>query len=56
GAADTWTHYLWLVDTQQQNDELVEQNRKLQNELDRFAEVKLANERLRKLLNFKEEV
>ena len=56
GAADTWTHYLWLIDTEQKNEELLEQNRQLQNELDGFAEVKLANERLRKLLDFKEEV
>jgi len=56
GAADIWAHYRWLVDTERENIALIEQNRKLQAELDRLAEVRLANERLRKLLDFKEDV
>lgn len=55
-AADTWSHYLWLVETEQNNERLFEENRQLKNELDRFAEIKLANDRLRKLLDFKEEI
>ncbi len=56
GAADAWSHYLWLVRTEQQNAHLAEENRRLRAELDRYAEVGLENERLRKLLDFKEEV
>lgn len=53
---DTWDHYLWLVDTERDNIELIKQNRHLQAELNRLVEVRLANERLRKLLDFKEDV
>ncbi|PLY01485.1 MAG: rod shape-determining protein MreC [Desulfuromonas sp.] len=56
GAADTWSRYLWLVDTERDNEALIDENRKLKAELVRFDEVRLANQRLRKLLDFKEEV
>lgn len=56
GAADTWTHYLWLIDTERDNERLIEDNRNLRAELARVEEVRLANERLRKLLDFKEEI
>lgn len=56
GAADTWSHYLWLVETEQDNERLIEDNRQIRAELDRLEEVRLANERLRKLLDFKEDV
>lgn len=56
GTADSWNRYLWLVDTEQDNLALLDDNRQLKSELDRFEEVRLANERLRKLLDFKKEV
>lgn len=52
---DIRDHYLWLVDTSRVNDELTAENRRLQAELLKFEEVKLANERLRRLLNFVED-
>jgi len=55
GAADIWSHYLWLVETEQVNEHLVEENSLLKADLDRFEEVRLANDRLRRLLDFKEE-
>jgi rod shape-determining protein MreC len=48
--------YLWLVDTEQENRRLHEENRWLKAELEQSEEVLLANERLRRLLEFKEEV
>lgn len=56
GAADTWTHYLWLIDAGYENDRLLAENRVLTSELMQVREVRLANERLRKLLDFKAEV
>ncbi len=56
GAADIWTHYLWLVDTAEKNDQLLTENRLLYSELMQVQEIRLANERLRKLLEFKAEV
>ncbi|PLX77301.1 MAG: rod shape-determining protein MreC [Desulfuromonas sp.] len=56
GAADTWNHYLWLIETEEENERLLKQNRWLQNELAEVDETRLENERLRKLLDFKEEV
>lgn len=56
GAADIWTHYLWLVDTGYKNDLLVEENRQIKAELMHVQEVRLANERLRKLLDFKADI
>lgn len=54
GAADLWDHYLWLVATGAENDRLRAENRLLQARLDRLQEVRLANDRLRRLLEFKE--
>lgn len=52
--ADTWGHYLYLVDTAEENDRLVEENRSLRAVLTKSDEVRLENERLRLLLDFKE--
>lgn len=54
--AGWWNHYLWLVDTEQRNEQLLQDNRQLRSELVHLQEVRLANERLRKLLDFKKEV
>jgi len=54
--ADTWSHYLWLVETERRNEQLEAENRRLQAELARLEEVRLANERLRRLLDFRDEV
>lgn len=56
GAADAWTHYLWLIDTGYKNDQLTAENRQLKSELMQVQEIRLANERLRKLLDFKAEI
>jgi rod shape-determining protein MreC len=53
-AADTWGHYLYLVDTVEDNRKLVADNRTLQAMLTLSDEVRLENERLRLLLDFKE--
>lgn len=53
--AGWWDHYLWLVGAEDENRRLREENRLLKAEIDRLQEVRLANERLRKLLAFKEE-
>ena len=54
--ANSWEHYLWLVDTEAKNRQLVKDNSQLKAELARLEEVRLANQRLRKLLEFKENV
>lgn len=51
-----WQRYLWLVDTEQENRRLQEENRWLKAELEQSEEVRLANERLRRLLAFREDV
>ncbi len=51
-----WRHYLWLVETERENERLRLENRQLQAELGRLEEVRLANERLRGLLQFKEKI
>lgn len=50
-----WRDYLWLVDTAQENAHLREENRLLKAELENLREIRLTNERLRELLEFKEE-
>jgi len=55
-AADSWTHYLWLIDAAAENDRLLEETRNLKADLVAVQEVSLANERLRRLLDFKEEL
>ena len=54
--AGWWNRYLWLVDTEQQNERLLATNRQLRADLVHLQEARLANERLRKLLHFKKEV
>jgi len=54
GAADVWGHYLYLIDTEKENRALLENNRKLSAILAESNEVRLENERLRRLLDFKE--
>lgn len=53
-AADLWTHYLYLVDTAEDNRRLLQQNSTLRTELNQLQEISLENERLRVLLDFKE--
>ena len=55
GVADIWGHYLYLVDTVEDNRHLVEENRTLRTMLTQSDEVRLENDRLRLLLDFKEE-
>ena len=50
GAADVWGHYLYLVDTEEENRTLLEDNRNLSARLAENNEVRLENERLRRLL------
>jgi len=54
--ADSWDHYLWLVTTARENDQLRTANRQLRARLDALEETRLANQRLRKLLDFKQSV
>ncbi len=54
GLSYWWDHYFWLVETEQENLRLREENRRLQAELDNSQEIRLANERLRRLLEFRE--
>jgi rod shape-determining protein MreC len=54
--ADVWDRYLWLVETDDQNRQLLAENRQLKADLAQLDEVRLANERLRKLLDFKQDV
>lgn len=53
-AADIWGHYLYLVETAEDNRRLVEENRALLATLTESDEVLLENKRLRLLLDFKE--
>lgn len=54
GVADLWGHYLYLVDTVEDNRRLVKENRTLRAVLTESDEVRLENKRLRRLLEFKE--
>lgn len=54
GTADILGHYLYLVDTAEDNQQLVEDNRSLRAVLAQSDEVRLENQRLRLLLEFKE--
>jgi rod shape-determining protein MreC len=54
GTADIWGHYLYLIDTAEDNRHLIEANRTLRAVLTESDEVRLENERLRLLLEFKE--
>lgn len=52
---EVWSRYLWLIDTERHNETLRAENRRLQGELSDMQEVRLANERLRKLLDFRQQ-
>jgi rod shape-determining protein MreC len=54
--SSNWQRYLWLVDTEKENSYLREENRWLKAELEESEEVRLTNERLRHLLEFKVDV
>ena len=56
GVAGIWGHYLWLVDTSRQNDVLLRENRSMRGELTSMEELRLANQRLRRMLDFVEEM
>lgn len=49
-----WNRYLWLIDTEKENDRLQAENRRLAAELNNVEEIRLANERLRRLLEFRD--
>ncbi|HKJ04920.1 MAG TPA: rod shape-determining protein MreC [Geopsychrobacteraceae bacterium] len=51
-----WNNYLWLVDARQQNRRLIDQNRRLQSELVAVSEIRLENQRLRRLLDFVDKI
>lgn len=53
---DAWDHYLWLVGTEERNAELEAENQQLKSDLIRLEEVRLANQRLRELLDFREAI
>lgn len=52
---NVWSRYLWLIETERLNQTLRTENRRLQGELSDMQEVRLANERLRKLLDFRQQ-
>lgn len=52
--AEWWNHYLWLVSTSAENRQLKEENRQLRSRLRELEEVSLANERLQRLLEFRD--
>ena len=54
GAAEIWGHYVYLVNTEEENHVLIEENRRLRGDVAEGSEVRLENERLRRLLDFKE--
>lgn len=54
GAAEIWNHYLYLVDTEETNRVLLQENRTLRAILTQSDEIRLENDRLRRLLDFKE--
>ncbi len=50
-----WNRYLWLMETERRNEQLLKENRRLHGELASLQEVRLANERLRRLLDFRDQ-
>lgn len=52
--AEVWDHYLWLIDTATENQKLQSELLLLRAELEQREEIRLENQRLRKLLAFKE--
>lgn len=55
GVRGTTNDYLYLVNVGQENRELLDENSRLRAELGALTELKLENERLRKLLEFKKD-
>ena len=49
-----WDNYLWLVEARRQNVEVMRTNRELRAQLVAVKEIRLENERLKKLLDFVE--
>ncbi len=54
--SDTWDRYFWLIHTEEENRRLLEDNKRLQAEVVNLEEARLSNERLRKLLDFRDEI
>ena len=52
-AANIWGRYIFLIDTEEENRILQEENRELKSKLAADEEVRLENDRLRRLLDFK---
>lgn len=50
----TWNRYVWLVDAAEDNVLLRRENRRLLAELNNVEEIRLANQRLRRLLEFRQ--
>jgi len=55
GVYGVWSHYLWLIDTSRQNEDLLAENHRLQGALTGIEELRLSNQRLRRMLDFVEE-
>lgn len=53
GFGEIWGRYLWLVHTAEKNARLERENRRLKAELDGVREVRLSNDRLQTLLDFR---
>ncbi|MBW2504909.1 MAG: rod shape-determining protein MreC [Deltaproteobacteria bacterium] len=53
-SADLWRKYLYLIDTVDENKKLMQENTTLRAALARLDEINLENQRLRRLLDFKE--
>lgn len=53
GFGGVWSRYLWLVDTADKNARLERENQRLKAELDGVREVRLSNDRLQTLLDFR---
>jgi rod shape-determining protein MreC len=50
-----WSHYVWLVDVREENNRLISRVKELEEQNATNAEIRLAHQRLRRLLAFKEE-
>jgi len=54
--ANTWSHYIYLVHTTQENENLRREKAELEFKLAEYVEAALENERLRKLLLFQDRI